>query len=69
MVRGRRATRARRERRRRSENRNDTAIESDEGSVVKESLTLMMKTASHLLVIVGQKTHTSKWVNWGNQTR
>jgi len=40
------------------------AIESKEGAVIKASLTKMMKKADYLLVIVGQKTHSSKWVNW-----
>lgn len=40
------------------------AIDSDEASIIKAALTRMMKSAEYLLVIVGEKTHTSKWVTW-----
>jgi hypothetical protein len=39
-------------------------INSSDAAVVKQSLTRMMKSATHLLVIVGDKSHTSKWMNW-----
>lgn len=40
------------------------AIDSTNASVVKSALTRKMKEAQYLLVIVGKKTYTSKWVNW-----
>jgi hypothetical protein len=39
-------------------------IDSYDASVVKAALTTKMKSADYLLVIVGQKTYASKWVNW-----
>jgi hypothetical protein len=39
-------------------------IDSDNAAVIKQALVRMMKTATHLLVIVGSKTAASKWVNW-----
>jgi len=42
----------------------NVAISSDEAAVVKQSLTRMMKSATHLLVLVGAKTSTSSWVKW-----
>ena len=39
-------------------------IESNDAAVVKLSLTRMMKTASHLLVLVGAKSAQSKWMTW-----
>jgi hypothetical protein len=39
-------------------------IDSTEASVIKGALTTKMKSAKYLLVIVGEKTHTSKWVKW-----
>lgn len=42
----------------------DVPIDSEEASTIKGSLTTMMKAADYLLVIVGEKTHTSKWVSW-----
>jgi hypothetical protein len=42
----------------------DAPINSADASVIQASLTRMMKAADYLLVIVGQKTHTSKWVTW-----
>jgi hypothetical protein len=39
-------------------------IDSDEAAVVKAALTKMMKSATHLLVLVGAETAKSKWVNW-----
>ena len=40
------------------------AIDSDEAAVVKAALTKMMKSATHLLVVVGAKSHQSKWMAW-----
>lgn len=39
-------------------------INSDHGATVKQSLTRMMKGATHLLVLVGAQTAASTWVNW-----
>lgn len=42
----------------------DVAIDSEDAAVIKSTLARQMKTASHLLVLVGEKTSASKWVNW-----
>ena len=42
----------------------DVQIDSDEAAVVKAALTRCMQTATHLLVLVGSKSHTSKWMEW-----
>ena len=42
----------------------DVAIDSKDAGPIKAALTTMMKSATHLLVIVGAKTSTSKWVAW-----
>jgi hypothetical protein len=42
----------------------DAAIDSQEATVVKSALTAKMKTATHLLVLVGAKTAQSKWITW-----
>ena len=42
----------------------DVAIDSTDAAVIKQALTRMMKGATHLLVLVGAKTNSSKWVNW-----
>lgn len=42
----------------------DTAIDSADAGRIKAALTAKMKEADYLLVIVGGKTHTSKWVTW-----
>ena len=39
-------------------------INPDNAAVVKANLAKMMKTATHLLVLVGAKTAASTWVNW-----
>lgn len=39
-------------------------IDSHEAAVVKAALARMMKSATHLLVLVGAETAKSKWVNW-----
>lgn len=40
------------------------AIDSNKLAVVKAALTRKMKEAKYLLVIIGKKTYTSKWVEW-----
>jgi hypothetical protein len=40
------------------------AIDSVDAGRVKGSLTTMMKSAEYLLVIVGSKSHASKWMTW-----
>jgi antiphage defense system Thoeris ThsB-like protein len=40
------------------------AIESTDAGRIKAALTTMMKSAEYLLVIVGSKSHTSKWMTW-----
>lgn len=42
----------------------NVAIDSQDAAVVKQALTRMMKTATHLLVLVGKKSATSKWMRW-----
>jgi hypothetical protein len=42
----------------------DIAIDSTEAAVVKAALTTKMKSATHLLVLVGAKSYTSKWMAW-----
>jgi hypothetical protein len=42
----------------------NVAINSDDAAVVKAALTKLMKSATHLLVIIGAKSSTSKWMNW-----
>jgi len=39
-------------------------IDSTDAGVVKQNLTKMMKSATHLLVLVGQKSAQSKWMTW-----
>lgn len=39
-------------------------IDSFDAARIKAALTTMMKNSNYLLVIVGEKTYTSKWVNW-----
>ena len=39
-------------------------IDSVDAGRIKAALTVKMKEADYLLVIVGEKTHTSKWVTW-----
>lgn len=39
-------------------------IDSIESGKIKESLTKMMKQSEYLLVIIGKKSHESKWMNW-----
>ena len=42
----------------------NVAIDSSDAAVIKAALTTKMKGATHLLVLVGAKTHTSKWIKW-----
>lgn len=42
----------------------DVAIDSHDAAVVKAALTTKMKSATHLLVLVGAKSHQSKWMTW-----
>jgi NADPH:quinone reductase-like Zn-dependent oxidoreductase len=42
----------------------DVAIDSTNATTIKQSLTQMMKDATHLLVIVGAKSSKSKWISW-----
>lgn len=39
-------------------------INSEDAGRIKAALTAKMKEADYLLVIVGEKTHTSDWVTW-----
>jgi MTH538 TIR-like domain (DUF1863) len=40
------------------------AIDSDDASRIKQALTRKMGEADYLLVIVGEKSHKSKWMQW-----
>jgi hypothetical protein len=42
----------------------DVAIDSSDAGIVKAALTAKMKTATHLLVLVGAKSASSKWMIW-----
>ncbi len=42
----------------------DVAINSDNAATVKSALTTKMKSATHLLVLVGEKSHKSSWMTW-----
>lgn len=42
----------------------NVAINSTDAAVVKAALVKTMKTATHLLVLVGEKSSTSDWINW-----
>lgn len=42
----------------------NVAINSDDAAVIKARLTRLMKEATHLLVLVGEKSHTSSWMKW-----
>jgi hypothetical protein len=39
-------------------------IDSDNAATIKQALVRMMKDATHLLVLVGAKSATSKWMTW-----
>jgi hypothetical protein len=40
------------------------AINSTDASVIKTRLATLMKEATHLLVLVGEKSYTSDWMTW-----
>ncbi len=42
----------------------NVAIDSVDAAAIKASLTKKMKDATHILVLVGAKSSTSKWMNW-----
>lgn len=42
----------------------DVAIDSNDAAVVKAALTFKMKSATHLLVLVGAKSSKSMWMVW-----
>ncbi|MCK1338622.1 TIR domain-containing protein [Bradyrhizobium sp. 38] len=42
----------------------DVAIDSNDAAAVKAALTTKMKSATHLLVLVGAKSSKSKWMTW-----
>ncbi len=42
----------------------NVAINSEDAAVVKAALVRCMKSATHLLVLVGEKSSSSKWMNW-----
>jgi hypothetical protein len=42
----------------------DDAIDSSNATTIKQSLTRMMMEADYLLVIIGKKSHQSKWMQW-----
>ncbi|MDB5226224.1 MAG: TIR-like protein [Bacteroidota bacterium] len=46
----------------------NVAINSTDASVIKSTLTRMMKQADYLLVIIGEKSHESKWMRWEIET-
>lgn len=39
-------------------------IDSTEARVIQGSLTKKMKESDYILVIIGEKSHTSKWMKW-----
>jgi hypothetical protein len=39
-------------------------INSNDAAVIKQRLAQMMKGSTHLLVIVGEKSHESDWMTW-----
>jgi MTH538 TIR-like domain (DUF1863) len=39
-------------------------INSIEASVVQASLTKKMKESEYILIIIGEKSYSSKWMNW-----
>ncbi len=42
----------------------NVAIDSSDAAAIKTALTTKMKTATHLLVLVGEKSHESSWMTW-----
>ncbi|WP_201547256.1 TIR domain-containing protein [Psychrobacter immobilis] len=41
-----------------------TPINSEDASRVKAGITIKLKQATHLFVIVGKLSYTSDWINW-----
>jgi hypothetical protein len=39
-------------------------IDSNDATKIKQALTSMMRSADYLLVIIGAKSYTSKWMAW-----
>jgi hypothetical protein len=42
----------------------NVAINSNDATVVKATLTKLMKESTHLLVLVSEKSNTSDWMKW-----
>jgi hypothetical protein len=42
----------------------DEPIDSTNAAIIKQGLTKMTQNAEYLLVIVGNKSHQSKWMKW-----
>lgn len=42
----------------------NVAIDSEEAPVIKAALTKCMKASTHFLVLIGEKSHSSKWMEW-----
>jgi len=42
----------------------NVAINSSDAAIIKAALTAKMKSATHLLVLVGEKSNSSKWMEW-----
>ncbi|MFM2278935.1 MAG: hypothetical protein RLZZ444_1166 [Pseudomonadota bacterium] len=42
----------------------NVAINSTDAGVIKAALVKTMKSATHLLVLAGEKSATSDWINW-----
>lgn len=42
----------------------NVAIDSTDAGVIKTALSKKMKEATHLLVLVGEKSYSSKWMAW-----
>jgi hypothetical protein len=42
----------------------NTPIDSTNASVIQAALTKKMKESDYILVIIGEKSHSSKWMKW-----
>ncbi len=42
----------------------NVAIDSIDASVIQASLTKKMKESEYILIIIGKKTYSSKWIKW-----
>lgn len=42
----------------------DVSINSTDAAVIKRAISAKINNSSYLLCIVGEKTHSSKWVEW-----